>query len=173
MGDKLSINWRYFSLEQVNSSNGPDWKVWDQPKDYPSRSLNAFRAAEAARRQGEAGFPAFHLALIKARHEDKEDIAEFSILARIAGSVGLEAAQFEKDFNDDSILDRLSEDHRNAVESYGTFGTPTLVFPGELPVFLKMRPPLPEESMAVFNEVRAVGEGRGNILEMKRPFKRS
>ncbi len=172
MGDKLTINWRYFSLEQVNSDKGPKWKVWDQPRDYPSRSLNAFRAAEAARRQGEAGFAAFHLALIKARHEDKEDISDFSILTRIAGSAGLDAEQFEKDFNDEKILDRLGKDHTNAVESYGTFGTPTLVFPGELPVFLKMRPPAPEESLAVFNEVRTVGEGRGNILEIKRPTKK-
>ncbi len=173
MGDRLAINWRYFSLEQVNSDKGAKWKVWDQPKDYPSRGLNAFRAAEAARRQGEAGFAAFHYALIKARHEDKEDISDFSILARIAGSVGLDTERFKKDFNDKKILARLGKDHTNAVEAYGAFGTPTLVFPGDQAVFLKMRPPAPEESLAVFNEVRTVGEGRGNILEIKRPTKPS
>ncbi|MEE8419159.1 MAG: DsbA family protein [Dehalococcoidales bacterium] len=173
MGDKLAINWCYFSLEQVNSDQGPKWKVWEQGPDYTSRGMNAFRAAEAARRQSEDGFAAFHYAMIMARHEDKEDISDISILTRIAGSVGLDTERFGKDFSDSNILDRLAKDHTNAVETYGVFGTPTFVFPGDQAAFLKMRPPAPEESLAVFNEVRTVAEGRGNILEIKRPRKPS
>ncbi len=51
MGPKLTINWKYFSLEQVNSQQEPEWKIWEQPEDYPSRGIHAFRAAEAARQQ--------------------------------------------------------------------------------------------------------------------------
>lgn len=171
MGGKLTINWCYFSLEQINSDQGPKWKVWEQGADYSSRGMNAFRAAEAVRRQGEAGFAAFHYALIKARHEEKEDISDISILTRIAGSAGADLERFKKDFSDKKILARLGKDHTRAVKTYGAFGTPTFVFPGDQAVFIKMKPPAPEESLAVFNEVRAIGQGRGNILEIKRPTK--
>jgi hypothetical protein len=61
MGPKLTLNWRYFSLEQANNEQGPQWKIWEQPEDCPSRGLRAFWAAEAAQRQGEAVFDRFHL----------------------------------------------------------------------------------------------------------------
>src|SRR6185437_10838347 len=76
LGDALRVNWRYFPLEQVNSAEGPDWKLWEQPEGYRSRGLPAFRAAEAARRQGDEAFAAIHVALLRARHEDGADIAE-------------------------------------------------------------------------------------------------
>ena len=92
---KLTINWKYFSLEQVNNQQGPEWKIWEQPEDYPSRGLRAFQAAEAARRQGEAAFGFFHIALLKARHKQKQDIADVSTLIQVAESVDLEMAQFQ------------------------------------------------------------------------------
>ena len=169
MGPTLTINWRYFSLEQVNSQQGPEWKIWEQSEDYPSRGLRAFRAAEAARRQGEAAFTAFHFALLKARHEQGQDIADMNTLTQVAESANLEMAQFQKDFSDRKILAKLAEDHTFAVETFGVFGTPTLVFPENQAVFLKMSPPSPEESLSVFTEVRTFAERRRHIQEIKRP----
>ncbi len=169
MGSKLAINWRYFSLEQVNSQQGAEWKIWEQPEDYSSRGLAAFRAAEAARRQGEAAFAAFHIALLKARREQRQDIADVNILNQVAESVNLEMARFRKDFADRQILAKLAEDHTFAVETLALFGTPTLVFPESQAVFLKMSPPSPEESLSVFDEVRTFAERRRHIQEIKRP----
>ena len=169
MGPKLAINWRYFSLEQVNSQQEPGWKIWEQPEDYPSRGLGAFRAAEAARRQGESAYDSFHIALLKARHKQRKDIADMGTLNQIAESVKLLMAQFQKDFIDRKILAKLAEDHTFAVEVLGILGTPTLVFPENQAIFLKMSPPLPEEGLSVFNEIRALAERRRNIQEIKRP----
>ena len=169
MGPKLTLNWRYFSLEQVNSQQGPDWKAWEQPEDYPSRGLRAFRAAEAARRQGEAAFDSFHTALLRARHEQRQDIADTSILIQVAESVDLGMAQFQKDLGDRQLLARLAEDHTFAVESLGVFGTPTLVFPEKQAIFLKMSLPPPEESLSIFAELRRLSEQRQYIQEVKRP----
>ena len=66
---KVALNWRYFSLEQVNNKKGSQWKIWEKIGDYPNRELRAFWAAEAARCQGEAAFDSFHMALLRARHE--------------------------------------------------------------------------------------------------------
>lgn len=169
IGAKLTINWRYFSLEQINNDEGPEWKVWLQSADYPGRGLNAFRAAEAARRQGEAAFTDFHIALYRAKHEEYEDIADINTLNQIAEDVNLDMGQFKKDFGDDKILNRLETDHTHATETIGVFGTPTLVFPENQAVFLKMSPPPPEDSLPVFNEIRAIAVGRQYVLEIKRP----
>ena len=169
MGRKLTINWRYFSLEQINNERGPEWKIWEQTEDYPSRGLRAFQAAEAARRQGNSSFDSFHIALLKARHEQNKDIADVGILNQIAESVNLEMAQFQKDFNESEFLVKLAEDYTFAVKVLGVFGTPTLVFPEKHAIFLKMSPPLAEDSFSVFNDVRNLAERRQHIREIKRP----
>jgi len=170
MGPKLTINWKYFSLEQVNSQHGPQWKIWGQPEDYPSRGLRAFWAAEAARRQGEAAFGSFHIVLLRARHEQHRDTADVSTLIQVAESVDLEMTQFQKDLGDRRLLAKLAEDHTFAAETLGVFGTPTLVFPERQAVFLKMSPPpSPEECLSVFAELCCLAERRRYIHEIKRP----
>lgn len=164
------MDWKYFSLEQVNSQQGPEWKLWEQPEDYPSRGRNAFRAAEAARRQGAVVFDAFHMALLKARHEERQDISDVAALTRVAEGSGLDVDQFHKDFTGRQLLARLAEDHTYAAETLQVFGTPTLVFPEQQAVFLKMAPiPSSEEAVAVFGEVRKIAEDRRHIREIKRP----
>jgi len=170
LGPRLTINWRYFSLEQVNNKQGPQWKLWEQPDDYPSRGLRAFWAAEAARRQGEVAFSQFHMALLKARHEQRRDIADANILTEVAEGVGLEIAQFREDLADRRLLTRLADDHTLAVEDLGIFGTPTLVFPERQAFFLKMAsPPSPEECLSVFTELHHLVNRRRYIQEIKRP----
>ena len=165
----MTINWRYFSLEQVNSQQGSQWKLWEQAEDYESRGLRAFWAAEAARCRGEPAFNSFHMALLKARHEQRRDIADINTLIEIAESVSLEMPKFRKDLNNRRLLAKLAEDHTYAVDTLGVFGTPTLVFPEEQAVFLKMAVPPPEECLSIFNEIRNLAERRRFIREIKRP----
>ncbi len=166
----MTINWRYFSLEQVNSKQGPEWKIWDQPEDYPGRGLLAFRAAEAARQQGGPAFNRFHIALLRARHEDRRDIADTGTLIQAAKNADLDMPRFRKDLGDRRLLARLAEDHTFAVETLGVFGTPTLVFAGGQAVFLKMSPPPPpEECLSVLTDLRQMVEQRQYIKEVKRP----
>ncbi len=157
-------------MEQVNSQQGPQWKIWEQAEDYASRGLRAFRAAEAARRQGEAAFDRFHISLLRAKHEQRRDIADVNILIEVAESVGLEMTLFRKDFADRHLLIRLAEEHTFAVESLGVFGTPTLVFAQRQAIFLKMSvPPPPGESLSVFTELHHLVDRRRYIQEIKRP----
>ena len=166
---ELTVNWRYFSLEQVNSQQEPQWKIWEQLADYASRGLRAFWAAEAARRQGEAAFDSFHMSLLRARHEQRRDIADKDTLTEVAESVDLMMAQFQDSLSDRQLLAKLAEDHTFAVESLGIFGTPTLVFPERQAIFLKMSSPPPDECLAVFTELRHLVERRRYIQEIKRP----
>jgi predicted DsbA family dithiol-disulfide isomerase len=165
---KVILNWRYFSLEQANSKLGPQWKIWEQPEDYPSRGLRAFRAAEAARSQGETAFDSFHMALLRARHEQHRDIADNDTLLEVAESVDLNPSQFQENLADRQLLAKLAEDHTFAVESLGIFGTPTLVFQERQAIFLKISPPPPDECVAVFTELHRLVERRRYIQEIKR-----
>ncbi len=170
MGQKVALNWKYFSLEQVNNQQGYQWKIWEQPEDYPSRGLPAFRAAEAARRQGEAAFESFHIALLTAKHEQRRDIGDMDTLIEVAESIDLRMAQFQDNLGDRQLLVKLAQDHTFAVESLGIFGTPTLVFPERQAIFLKMSSPPPSgESLSVFAELRRLVERRRYIQEIKRP----
>ena len=167
MVPQLSVNWRYFSLEQVNNEQGPNWKIWEQPEDYPSRGLRAFWAAEAARQQEK--FDLFHMALLRARHEQHQDIALRETLIAIAKNLDLNMIRFQEDFHNRGLLTRLAEDHIFAVNSLGIFGTPTLVFPSKRAIYLKMSPPPPGESLSIFIELKNIAEVRPYIQEIKRP----
>ncbi|NJL34263.1 MAG: hypothetical protein HC893_10850 [Chloroflexaceae bacterium] len=47
----FEINWRYFSLEQVNLPAGSDWKVWEQADEYehPNPERNGPTSAGCSR----------------------------------------------------------------------------------------------------------------------------
>lgn len=170
MGPNLTLNWRYFSLEQANQQQEPQWKLWEQPEGHPSRGLRAFWAAEAARRQGEDAFDCFHIALLRARHEQQRDIADMNTLAEVAKSAGLDMTRFQKDLADRRLLMKLAEDHAFAVETLGIFGSPTLVFPQRQAIFVKMSAsPAPEDCLPVFIELRHLADRRPYIRELKRP----
>lgn len=171
-GDRLQINWRNFSLEQVNSKQGPDWHVWDAPDGYESRSLLAFRASEAARRQGPTPFAAFHFALLEARHVHKADIADRTVILSVAESANLDMERFKRDLEDPDILRGLAADHTYAVEQLGIFGTPTFVFPGNLAGYVRLMPAPTDrgEALRVFDLLRqSIGE-TPNLFEIKRPM---
>ncbi len=168
--DKLIVNWKYFSLEQINSQHGPQWKIWEQPDDYQSRGLRAFWAAEAARQQGENVFRSFHIALLKAKHEQQHDIADVKTLVDVANNAGLEMKQFKTGLSNRGLLTKLSKDHTFAVGELNIFGTPTLVFPEKQAIFLKMSPPpLPDECLPIFSELSNIACHRRTIHEIKRP----
>jgi predicted DsbA family dithiol-disulfide isomerase len=140
-------------LEQVNSKEGPDWKVWDQPNDYPSQGFRAFWAAEAARTQGDEAFERYHFKLLDVKHIEKADIADLKVLSDAAESAGLDVVRFKNDMTDRRLLSRLVEDHTYA-QTLGIFGTPTLVFPNKKAVFVKIsETPSAADGSTFFQEV--------------------
>jgi predicted DsbA family dithiol-disulfide isomerase len=174
--DDLEITWKNFSLEQVNSKNGPDWKVWEHAEDHDARSLWAARAGEAARRQGEDAYNKFHLALLTARfgREVKKGEERFPLnqpepLVKLAGEVGLDVGQFQEDLKDPELLSIIGRDHTEAVEKYGIFGTPTFLFSDGNAAYLKAFIPSEEDTVAAFEHFLGVTLRRPFIGEIKRP----
>jgi len=77
--------------------------------------------------------------------------------------------RFQVNLDDPAILDTLVEYHFHAVNDLKIFGTPTFVFNGNNPVFLKITQSDTENSYDLFKEFLHIAENRKNVLEIKRP----
>jgi protein-disulfide isomerase len=163
-------------LYQVNHDGDNAWQIWAQPlvdegwtqRDY-APSLRAFWAAEAARRQGSEAFERFHLSLGRVRHQQGLSYARPETLQLAAEMAQLNLGQFEAALADPACLNRLAKDHM-AADELDIFGTPTFVFPGAQPAYLKLgNLPEPDEAVAFWHEFRQVVTERSFVVEIKRP----
>lgn len=171
-GDNLQINWRHFSLEQINSRNDPDWKVWEQMDVREARALLASVAGEAAKRQNDPeAFDRFHLALLTARHAgDRVPLNEDEPLIAIAEQAGLDVEQFKKDLDDPDVLAAVAADHEAATtQESGIFGTPTFLFENGHTAYMKTFIPPQDEAVEVFDNFVSLFGGRTYIGEIKSP----
>jgi hypothetical protein len=170
-GDNLDITWKSFLLEQVNSKEGGDWKVWDNPQRERSKTLLSLWAGEAARRQSRDAFQRYHLALLTARHGSKGRIPldQAGPLVEVAEATGLDVVRFREDLNDDRLLENVARDHTQAVEEHGVFGTPTFVYENGNSAYLKSFIPPAEDSVEFFQHFVALTQDRLYVGELKRP----
>lgn len=171
-GDSVQVSWKYFSLEQANNKQGPEWRLWDQPPDYPSRGIPAFLAAEAARRQGQDAYNRMHFALLEGRNERRKDFTEPGDLEEIARTAGLDMQRFRHDVADRQLLQRLAADHSQAVSQYGVFGTPTFVFENREAFFMRIKAPAGvREAVRILDCLVALFVDCPAVDEIKRPHK--
>ena len=171
-GDNLQINWRHFSLEQINSRNGPDWKVWEQMDVREARALLASVAGEAAKRQDDPeAFDRFHLALLTARHAGgRMPLNEDEPLIALAEEAGLDVEQFKKDLDDPDVLATVVADHEAATtQENGVFGTPTFLFENGHTAYMKTFIPPEGEAVEVFDSFVSLFGGRTYVGEIKSP----
>jgi len=166
----LSIQWKTFSLEQQNSQEGADFRIWEQ-QDYPSRGVPALVASKAALNQGDSSFLKFHLATFEAMHDEGEDIADGKVLMDIAKNAGLDLGQFDQDMNRDETWQAVGKDHTESKRKYNVFGVPTLIFGQGQAVYVKLKsiPESREERNSLFQLIYDMGAERPYLLELKRP----
>jgi len=156
----------------VNSANGPDWKLWEQPEGFRSKGLPAFRGALAARRQGPEPFLRYHHAMLDLRHGDGKDHGKRATVLEAARRAELDIERFERDLDDRSLLPAIGDDYERGRDEHGVFGTPTFVFPGGETAYIRMLPAAPaEEAVEVFEEFVRTARGRPYVHEIKRPKK--
>jgi predicted DsbA family dithiol-disulfide isomerase len=167
----VRVNWRFFSLAQVNHRADPpdEWTVWDAPESEPVKGRLAFKAAEAARRQGR--FDALHAELLDARHRDRLDIENPEVVMQVAERAGLDVERFRRDLADPTILHRLERDHTEARDTHGVFGTPTLVFPHGAAYLRLARVLDGADALRVFDAVAGTIDLEPEVLEIKRPIR--
>ena len=174
--EPLSFRWRYFPLSQINNKQ-EGWKIWEQPLVNPAwnevrtgRGLRAMWAHEAARQQGDSAAEAYRLALLRAVHEDGLSLNGAEATRAAAERAGLDLERWERDAHDPSLLDAIRRDYEVATGEYAIFGTPTFVFPGARPAYLKLDALVPaSESLTYWADFRRVVADRSLVIEIKRP----
>jgi len=159
-------------LEQVNSVEDPEWKLWEQPDTHRSRGRLAFHAAIAARNQGEPAFLCFHHALLTAKHEQGKDHGKRQTLLDAARAAELDLERFERDLADRSFLAQIGADYEAGHDRLGVFGTPTFVFPNAAAAYLKLDPNTPvPDPLVLFDDLVRTVRDRPYLAEIKRPRK--
>ena len=170
-GEEIEVDWQPFSLAQVNSDKGEEFKYWEQPGalDGSDPTLLAHQAGLAAKRQGKEAFESFFMVLLRARHEDRADLNDMGVIEEAVVKAGLDMARFREDLVDPELLKIIGESHTKAVEEYGAFGVPTFIFPSGNIAFLKMFIPPAEESADIYESVTRVMSDAKYVGEVKRP----
>ncbi len=172
LGDELGVEveWKPFSLEQVNQKVGDDYRVWDEPEDQTPPGVWGLRAGIAARRQGKEEAGRFLLGLLRARHMDRRELGDRAVLLDVAQEAGLDLERFVTDLEDRGALQEIAESHTEAVEKHGVFGTPTFIFAGGGSAFLKMlKPESKEEAARGYSSLMDLMRGDLLVGEVKRP----
>jgi predicted DsbA family dithiol-disulfide isomerase len=163
----IVLRWRYFSLTQVNSKDD-GWTLWNAPASETVRGRLAFKAAEAARRQGR--FDDLHMPLLQARHRERLDLDDETVIERVASDVGLDLQRFAADMRAPDILDAVARDHGEAVAEHGIFGTPTFLFADGAAAYVRLAGPVEDGgAVEVFDRLVSIAAGEPRILEIKRP----
>ncbi len=174
--EEITVRWRYFSLAQVNSRR-EGWYVWEQPLLNPeweahrsAKGLRAFWAAEAARQQGEEAFRRFHLALLRAYHEERLSLDTDEAVRAAAERASLDLTRWEADRQNPALLEALKADHTEARSRWEIFGTPTFLFPNARPAYLKLNDLVPtDQALAYWETFVQVVARQPLFLEIKRP----
>jgi predicted DsbA family dithiol-disulfide isomerase len=166
-GGRIQPEWRFFSLSENHRTREAQGgaPVWEGDGHAPG--VFAFRAAIAARRQGEAEYRKFRVALQKARHEGhlKADLPDTHRQA--AQTAGLDVERFSQDLTTVD-LSALAQEHSEAVRR-GVFGVPTLVWPNGRSYYVKITEvPAPDRAVALYDAIAGVHEF-GEVIEIKTP----
>ncbi len=120
----IEIEWKFLSLMAVNSGT-------ENLKDVHAMSMNPLRVMALARREGgEGAVDSLYETIGRARHEEKLDISERSVLEKAVEQAGLDPQLVERALSDESTLKDVQADHESGVDC-GAFGVPTIQLNGE------------------------------------------
>ena len=168
LGDRLELRYRSFSLEQVNSDRGDDWKAWEQGEDYQGRGLWALRGGIAARMQSSAAHRDYMATLQEFKFVERGDVSSRETVVELAGTAGLDMDRFTADIDAPERLSEIGADHEEAA-LMGVFGTPTFVFEDGTSAFLKTFTPPESDTLSAWEGFLSVAWNRPYFGELKRP----
>lgn len=117
----LAIDWRLFSLEEVNHVEGKR-HPWERPWAY---GWSMLRVAVVLRRRSVEEIDRFYAAAGAALHEQGRRVHERAVLEAVMDEAGLDPAAVEASLADPSVDDEIRADHQRVLDA-GGFGVPTL-----------------------------------------------
>lgn len=160
----LEINWRFFSLEEVNRAEGKK-HPWEREWSY---GWSMMRIGARLRRLGMEHLDEWYARAGRALHVDGHKPHEPAVARHLVGEMGLDPALVDEAIADPSTNDEVLADHRRVVDANG-FGVPTLFFGDDClfgPVLID--PPHGDAALALWDAV-VVWLAYPHLFELQRP----
>lgn len=173
----LEIDWRFFSLEEINLVAGKK-HPWERPWSY---GWSQMRIGALLRRRSMDDLDLWYAAVGRAFHEEARPTQQQDVQREVLTEAGFDPDVLDEAIADSTTTDDVRADHDHAVRAHGAFGVPTMVFPtgsgvdlaGGRAVYQQLvpAPADPAEAVALFDWL--VDFNRfGGLYELKHPKRR-
>lgn len=159
------VTFRGFSLSQAHTDDGEP-EVW-RTEPRPS-GVTALEWGLAIRDEFSDAFPAAHLALFSARHDQGRDINDLDVIREAVASAGLAPDEVAKVVAGGQPAKTLAADHTWSVDEHHAFGVPTF-FVDDRAVFIRLmqRKTDPAEARATLDRLLDTLTGWPELNELK------
>jgi 2-hydroxychromene-2-carboxylate isomerase len=160
-----SINWRFFSLEEINRVEGKK-HPWERPWSY---GWSLMRVGALLRRRGMSALDAWYARTGAELHERGGKPHDPQVARRLLDELGFGAATLDEALVDPTTHDDVRADHDRVVGA-GGFGVPTLFFPDGQCLFgpVLVDPPDGERALRLWDTVTGMLEFP-HVYEIQRP----
>jgi 2-hydroxychromene-2-carboxylate isomerase len=160
----LTINWKFFSLEEINRVEGKK-HPWEREWSY---GWSLMRIGALIRRTSNDDLDRWYELAGRALHEDGNRPHEPEVARHLVAELGLDPAVVDQALADPTTHDEVKLDHDRVVE-FGGYGVPTLFF-GDHCLFgpVLIDPPTGDAAMRLWSAVTAWNEFP-DLYELQQP----
>lgn len=161
----LEVNWRFFSLEEINRAEGKK-HPWEREWSY---GWSLMRIGALLRRQDMNLLDRWYDAAGTALHVNGRKPHQRHVAEALLAEIGLDPAVVAEALADPTTHDEVRTEHQRVVD-LGFFGVPTLFFPDGQALFgpVIIEPPEGPEAIRLWEHVLSWLEFP-HLYEMKRP----
>ncbi|TVT51471.1 DsbA family protein [Amycolatopsis rhizosphaerae] len=161
----LRVNWRFFSLEEVNRFEGKK-HPWEREWSY---GWSLMRIGALLRRRDMALLDDWYATVGRELHVSGGKPHDPEVARRLLGTLGVAPELLDEALADETTHDEVRADHQRVVDA-GGFGVPTLFFPGGACLFgpVLVDPPSGREAVRLWDVVGGMAEFP-HVYELQRP----
>jgi 2-hydroxychromene-2-carboxylate isomerase len=162
----LDIRWRFFSLEEINRPDGKR-HPWERSLAY---GWTPMRVAAWLRRTDNDLCGAWYEACGHALHVEGRRFYDVTVAKELLAEIGAPDDAWDAALADTTTHDEVRADHDHAVNTFGAFGVPIIVFESGRAVFGPVVVPAPhgDDALALWDLTEAYSRVQG-LYELKTP----
>ncbi len=161
----VTVNWRFFSLEEVNRAEGKK-HPWERPWSY---GWSLMRVGALLRRDSMASLDTWYARIGEELHVRGGKPHDPSVARALLSELDLDPATLDAAMADPTTHDDVRADHARVVDA-GGYGVPTLFFPDGQCLFgpVLIDPPTGTRALRLWDVVTGMLEFP-RVYELQRP----